>query len=377
MGNKTRRKGQKRRVTRRKGGAIDKLPDVTDAMTLVEFESKYDVFYIRAHGGLLSTQFTVPRNTYLLHSVPSTLSCTFPVDDERLDRFYKPEGRYNASNSYGIIEPNETDDHFMKFVKNPKSLFEYTYSKRNLAEFHRFNDDRIPARTSIYEPYDSVNDITLQFYSHSVVSSAEGGVTHFIAPGIFKIPISNGIKKLRDNYLEVINSLRTSPHIDSELEKVDRDFISKKENLLHLIANKDKYTVELSELLSMPQLQPAKGKKRLVIIHACKSAPSATEKEKKAVRRRSIERVIGSELLREPLENNVPEVAPFVPRSVLVNRATPTWNTLLGYNMMPVNGQIVFNVPPPKKSVTKNLTPKKSSGLKGLAGIFATKPKMP
>lgn len=358
MVSKTRRKNQKGRgnTRKRRGGAIYRLRNVTDAMTLAEFERLYDVFYISAHGGLESKEFSVPKDTYLLHSIPSTFKCFLAANDTKLDRFYQPEDKYNTSNAYGLLEDGE--EHFMKFIKNPKIVFPHIYNKSQLSEIVKFTNNRFAEVTSIYEPDDFVNDVLLQFYSYSVEPTAAGGITHFIAPGIFKIPMSYNIKRIRDEYLFTIQSMRGVPKdvIDAELKAKDTKFINLKGNLIKSIIERERRReFKLSSLLKMPELQAAPGKKRLLIIHACKST-FANNTTKKQIRRQSLSRFLYPALFKN---NNELPPTEFVPRSVLVNTATPTWNNMQGLNMFPADGQIVINTPPPPRTANK-----KKEGLK-------------
>lgn len=61
----------KARTRTRYGGAIHSLPDVQSGMKYKEFITKYDVFYIVAHGMYVDTPYKVPSNTFLLNMAPS------------------------------------------------------------------------------------------------------------------------------------------------------------------------------------------------------------------------------------------------------------------------------------------------------------------
>lgn len=368
MGNKTRRKGQKRRRTRRKGGAINKLPNIPNSMTLAEFEDKYDVFYVSAHGGLLDSDFIVPENTYLLHSVPSTYVCKMAGDDERLNRFYTPTDKYN-NNSYD-------NDNFMSFIRNPRIVFETIYTPNNnvVSLFGANNIVKQQSKvTSIYEPADEVPDVILQFYSYYVQPTAETGSSHFIAPGIFKIPMTKNTKYLRDSSLAAIARMTRegAPKdvLERELAAKDSEFLKLPENLLApIIKSTGKHTFKLSELLTFRELGAGRtsagdSKKRLFIIHACKSMMGSNNSVKGRRRAESVNRI----------------------RATRVRRANLLSQFLRARNQLE-NQERRESAPPPSPPAvappaaaaapTKSATgTKKPSGW--ATGFFASKPKKP
>jgi hypothetical protein len=311
MGNKTRRRGQKRRGTRRKGGAINKLPNIPNSMTLAEFEDKYDVFYISAHGGILDTNISVPGNTYLMHSIPSTYVCKLAGDDEKLNRFYKP----SSGNDDAYDE-----DNFMEFIRNPRIVFETIYRQDNQLVSRVFatnnnNFKRQSKITSIYEPGDEVPDVILQFYSYFVQATAEGGASHFIAPGIFKIPMSTNIKSVRDKSLDAIRRMTSegAPRsiLERELTAKDNEFIQLSGNLLGPIKKRTgKNTFRLSELLEFRELAAGRtstgeSKKRLFIIHACKSMSGIANNDRCRRRAASVNRIRDSLLFRSNIPSQI------------------------------------------------------------------------
>lgn len=294
MARKTlKRNGYRRRYTRKRGGVDNKLPGIPPKMKLKDFEAQWDVFYIRAHGGLILEEFTVPENTFILHTVPSTIPCTLYVNSEPLDRFYK-----GNDNTPGY------DDEFMEFIHNPRGVFPFIFNKLPSAA-------SLPDVTGIYEPKDKVEDIMLQFASHIVEfkNMKSGGKTHFIVPGIFKIPMSRGVKGERDRTIRDINrklaSGMPSEMLLVELKKANSDFIKIKDNLLKPIIERysGKNSFLLSKILSEPELQPSAGKKRFVIVHACKSLSGPnnnnTRAVKKLIRQKSINRILDSFLSKE------------------------------------------------------------------------------
>lgn len=277
---------RKRHHTHKRGGAINKLPGIPNGMKLRDFLSKWDVFYIRAHGGLLESKFKVPNNTYILHTVPSSLACTFRVNSEQLDKFYE-----------GNDDTLGFEDEFMEFIEEPRSVFPFIY--KNIPKM-----EHLPDVTSIYEPDDRVYDVTLSFASHTVreENMASGGVTHFIVPGIFKLPMSTEVKRERNAGVRNIARKLGMPRdkLQEELTKKDREFIELRSNLLKEIMkrNPGRHQFDLSEILRQPELQAAPGKKRFIIVHACKSTMGLPNNLKRLVRRNSINRIIESDLSR-------------------------------------------------------------------------------
>jgi hypothetical protein len=290
MARKTMKKRTGRHHTRKRGGAINKLPGIPKGMKLRDFLSKWDVFYIRAHGGLLPSKFKVPNNTYILHTVPSSLACTFRVNSEQLDKFYE-----------GNDETLGFEEEFMEFIEDPRSVFPFIY--KNVPK-----KANLPDITSIYEPDDKVYDVSLSFASHTVrdENMASGGITHFIVPGIFKLPMSAEVKRERNAGFRNITSKLDMPRnrLQEELTKKDREFIAQKSNLLKgiIARNPGKYNYDLSEIISQPELQASAGKQRFIIVHACKSIiglpPNNLAQTKKRVRSESINRIIDSNLAR-------------------------------------------------------------------------------
>jgi hypothetical protein len=298
MVNKTVKHRQKRRAKthKRRGGAIDKLPDIKKG-DLVDFNNNWDVIYIRAHGLLLDSTFEVPPDKYILNSVPSTQSCYFPVDSPVLDGFY--------TDDFG------TD--FMEFIANPRVIFRNIYSPSMVGNLRKKGESS-PV-TSIYEPGDVVNDVLLQFESHVVAKNniATKGITHFIVPGIFKLPIPNFTKHLRDTLIRRVRSRLSMNNeaLKGELMSADDEFIRAPGNLLTSIVarNRDRKDYNLTELLSMPELQPADGKKLFVIVHACKSSHSANN-VKARIRRASVNRILASENRRAAPSVGLSDVPP-------------------------------------------------------------------
>ncbi len=286
MMRKTVKRGHRRRHTHKRGGAINRLPGIPKGMELRDFLSKWDVFYIRAHGGLLPSKFKVPNNTYILHTVPSSIACTFRVNSEQLDKFYE-----------GNDDTLGFEDEFMEFIEEPRSVFPFIY--KNVPK-----KENLPDVTSIYEPDDKVYDVSLSFASHTVRAEnmASGGITHFIVPGIFKLPMSAEVKRERNAGVRNITSKLNMPRnrLQEELTKKDREFIAQKSNLLKgiIARNPGKYNYDLSEILSQPELQASAGKQRFIIVHACKSVMGLSKNMKRLVRSDSINRIINSDLSR-------------------------------------------------------------------------------
>ena len=335
MGNKTRRNGQKRRTTRRSGGAIDKLPGVTNATELDDFNRDWDVIYIRAHGLILPDPLDVPADTFILNSIPSTMTCLFPVRDPAFDSFYA--GDYN--------------DDFIDFIRDPKATFRHIYTRRHLPTSKERKE--VSEITSIYEPDDIIYDTLLQFKSH-VVPKAEystKGATHFIVPGIFKLPIPQQTKTERNKLIRRVNLQRnilSNAAVQALLNNADSTYVGEAGNLLNPIIKREKvkeYT--LSNLLTFPELQPAPGKKLFIIIHACRSANMPNDK-KRMVRRNSVNRILASEAARAAAAAPPPPVAP---AAVAVGPAAT----------------------PPARSAQDPL----ARSLPGLVGMFASKTKKP
>ncbi len=289
MVRRTLKKNGRRRHTRKRGGATNKLPGIPKGMKLRDFLSKWDVFYIRAHGGLLPTQFKIPNNTYILHTVPSSIACTFPVNSEQLDIFYT-EDRYSGF-----------EGEFMDFIQDTRSVFPSVYKSVPM-------NTNVPDITSIYEPDDEVYDVSLSFASHTVKreNMARGGITHFIVPGIFKLPMSKSVKSQRDSIISNIRSKLRMPNerLQAALNERDEEFISAESNLLKGIIERNggKKSYDLSKLISEPELQASPGKERFIIVHACKSIVGLPENESrniiKRVRSESVNRIRKSNLAR-------------------------------------------------------------------------------
>jgi len=282
MVSKTRKRNQKRRATRRKGGAIDKLPNITNRTTLKEFNENYDVIYIRAHGLLLNTKFTVPKDTYILNSVPSTKTCVLSVRSATLNKFYE----------------NDYAEDFMSFIKKPRNVFPSIYNPAMIETLRRSGESA--EVTSIYEPGEkNIYDVLLQFKSHVVPTEdvATKGVTHFIVPGIFKLPIARAVKnrrnELSDSIVRMLSMRRPSTNVEKELIKANREFTSLRGNLLNAISSRhrDRKEFHLSELLTFDEFKPAKGKKLFIIIHACRST-SLPNAHIRRVRAESMNRII-------------------------------------------------------------------------------------
>jgi hypothetical protein len=317
MVSKTRRNNQKGRsfTRKRRGGAINKLRNIPAGMTLKEFEDKYDVFYISAHGGLLKEKIKVPGMTYLLHSIPSTLVCKMAGDDEKLDRFYSPSDKYN-DNGYN-------DDNFMSFIRSPRIVFETIYKPNNELVGNLFvnpnnkrykNLIRQSKITSIYEPGDEVRDVILQFYSYYVQPTAAAGTSHFIAPGIFKIPMTPKTKNIRDvSFADIRRLGPTAPEevVKSKLSQADSDFTNLPENILgKIVSRTGMNTFKLSDLLNFRELDAGKSstgedKKRLFIIHACKSMMEKNNNDEGRARSESVNRVKMTRILNANLPSQL------------------------------------------------------------------------
>ena len=286
MGNKTRKHSKKRKGTRRRGGAIDKLPGVNDRTELEDFNREWDVIYIRAHGALLEGQLDVPPNTYILNSIPSTLACLFPVTDRSLNSFY-------AGDDY--------DTDFIDFIHNPQATFRHIYRRQHLPTTKEQKE--ISEITAIYEPGDRIYDALLQFKSHVVPKAEFGtrGKTHFIVPGIFKLPIPKQTKTERNKLIVRVNSqLHTLSNVAIQklLNTADSNFVKQAGNLLNPIIEREGASeYNLSQLLTFPELQPTPGKKLFIIIHACRSS-SLPNAERRVVRAKSVNRIIASEAAR-------------------------------------------------------------------------------
>ena len=289
--------------TRKRGGAINKLPGIPKGMKLAKFRSEWDVFYIRAHGSLDPDVYEVPANTYILHTVPSTIPCTFRVNSEQLDKFYM-----GNDNTLGYNEE------FMEFIEDPRSVFPSIY--KDLP-----NNASVPDITSIYEPNDLVSDVILSFASHVVRKQdmAQGGSTHFIVPGIFKLPMSKAVKSERNSSIRDIQRKlnMNNTKLQKELTEKDTEFINLRENLLKpiLARNPGITHFNLSEIIKQPELQASAGKERFIIVHACKSLtgldsdPKKKEIIKASLRRASVNRIRNAELARSLEKLRITEAA--------------------------------------------------------------------
>lgn len=281
--------------TRKKGGSVQSLPGVTEYMTLEAFEYKWDVFYITAHGGITDDIITVPNNTYILNTAPTTESCRLHPDLARFGILYK--NKRKSVTSY--------TENFMNYITNPKDIAPFLYNLTNIMNYDPASN-YIPLVTSIYESDDTILDMKFTFSSHVVPNEnqAKMGISHFVVPGIFKIPISYKAKRLRNKLLrntrkKIKDKLETSI-IEDALSKADSKFLKLKENLVNkikkefgIVGNK----ILLSNILNSTYLQPSKGKKRLILIHACKKFEyTHTNQNKQIQRRYSLSRILTSEL---------------------------------------------------------------------------------
>jgi hypothetical protein len=283
--------GKPRRMTRKRaphhGGATNRLPGISEDTTLAEFEAEWDVFYIAAHGALLSKNITVPRDTYILNTVPSLSACRLKRTDRRLNKFY--ENKYNAN--------------FMNFIRNPKTLVESLYNANILTLMQQYNANEINPKTSIYEPTDEVHDMIFSFKSHIVPSAqrATRGHTHFAAAGIFKLPISSAAKELKARHWREIGLLSlagTTPNAEmtEKLQAANTEYMNIPENIIgKIIASSGGQTeFTLSTLMGRPELQPTPGKKRFIIVHSCKRLHGINKNTAKQIRAESRGRIIAS-----------------------------------------------------------------------------------
>ena len=289
------------------GGATNKLPGISDDMTLEEFEEQWDVFYITAHGALLTKNIIVPEDTYILNTVPSLSACRLKRTDPRLNRFY--EDAYQTN--------------FMNFIKNPKELVESLYNKTDIIPYiFQPNLQESTPKTSIYEPADNIHDIILRFKSHMVPlkNRATRGHTHFAATGIFKLPISRETKILKNKHFRdigiasllrseinegtksrlkaagiAVNKKLTNDEMTSKLALANREYQSQPDNLISkIIGNSSQTDFKLSALMAHPELQASPGKKRLIIVHTCKRAHGINNATAKRIRAESRGRIVAS-----------------------------------------------------------------------------------
>jgi hypothetical protein len=291
---------------RKKGGATKKLPGVTYDTTLEEFENKWDVFYISAHGGILNDTINLSKNTYILNTAPTTEVCRMHPDLKRFGILYD-------NNDKSVISYKEN---FMNFAKKPRTLVPFLYKRSQIIEYKPANSN-IPLVTSIYESGDEIYDMSFAFSSHVVKNEnqATKGITHFIVPGIFKLPISKYVKNVRNELLKdtrgKVKEKLPSKELEKVLETANTTFINLEENLLKDIKSElgvNKNELLLSDILNSSKLQPDAGKKRLILIHACKVIlEKHNEEHKKAHRRFSVGRIIQSELNRAKQEINQSE----------------------------------------------------------------------
>ena len=292
----------KPRIGTQYGGAVHSLPDVQSGMKYKEFISKYDVFYIVAHGMYVDTSYKVPSNTFLLNMAPSGYIC---MHNEKVEQIFYEETSGEGNNA-GLYATS-----FWDFIQNPVGTKHDPY-------LPVYDPKQAPTnmniKTAIYEPDDNVPDQELIFQNHGFF----GGI------GVFKVPIpehilklklknSDTIMKLKRKEIELLQKENTTvsvnmimPIVDtiikSELTKMDSHFLNLKQNLFGPILNRrersgvdEPHKIHLSELLMQPELNSNPGKKRLFIIQSCRNIPynatiSATEMATKLrdIRRRSI-----------------------------------------------------------------------------------------
>jgi hypothetical protein len=295
MVRKTRKNGDCRRSTKKKGGARKKLPGVTEEMTLEEFEKKWDVFYISAHGGISDDTITMAKNTYILNTTPTTEVCRMHPDLKKLGILYENDNKHVIS--------YKSD--FMEAIRKPRLIVPFLYKRSQLTDYKPGSND-IPLVTSIYEPSDEIYDMTFVFNSHVVKNENQEtkGITHFVVPGIFKLPMSKHVKNVRNELLKDTRGKIKEKLPEKELEKIlenaNTSYIKLEENLLKDIKSElgiKENKLLLSDILNSSYLQPSIGKKRLILIHACKSIIGKHNEENiKAHRRYSLSRIILSEL---------------------------------------------------------------------------------
>ena len=303
MVRKTRKTGNCRRSTKKKGGATKKLPGVTQEMTLEEFEKKWDVFYISAHGGILDNTIKLLDNTYILNTAPTTELCHMHPDLKKFGILYE-------NNNKDVISYKQN---FMEAIKKPRLIVPFLYKRSQISDYTP-GANNIPLVTSIYEPKDELYDMTFVFNSHVVKNENEAtkGISHFVVPGIFKLPISKTVKNVRNELLKDTRGKIKEKLPEKELEKIlenaNTSYIKLEENILKDIKSElgiKENKLLLSDILNSSYLKPGEGKKRLIIIHACKEIIGKHNEENvKARRRQSISRIITSELNRYKKEIN-------------------------------------------------------------------------
>ncbi len=302
---RTRVKRTKRSRRRLQGGSVHKLPNINTIATnsrakriskLKEFESKYDVFFIVAHGAILPTKsYTVPSapETYILNLSASGCDLTH---NERLERIFY--GNTN-DNSINIMNSGDYEAYFWNFL-NPE------YTAKNKPIFFNPNDPTAniegQEKTAIYTPGEQVPDNSLEFINRDFF----GGI------GVFKVPIHPIVlqKKIKfskdfdiemnklidDNKLSIPNYGKDStkmtpqeiqarnaaieqlkPQLSTFVKEKDKEFINLEGNRFKTIlerrnrqGKRTPYSMNLSELIQEPELQPGPGKKRLIILQTCR-----------------------------------------------------------------------------------------------------------
>lgn len=275
------RRAQSRTRKLSRGGAVAVLPNVERIATAVQprvgtrkktrlemFNDEYDVFFIAAHGTLLQdSNYVVPPDTYI--SNLSASGCEL-VHNEELERvFYSISSGNNESsaNTYSY------DTDFWNYLTTPK------YNTKI-----KPNNNSSKPTTSIYEPGDSVPDNSLSFLNTIFF----GGI------GIFKVPIPEYVlttkKRLAKKFIDALDTLHSRkqlrvtpqglPVFTKEfqyfLDDLSVEFIRTTGNLFHPILKRqgpevvNPFECTLSKLLKEPELQPAPGKKRLIILQTCR-----------------------------------------------------------------------------------------------------------
>jgi hypothetical protein len=303
----TRKNRKLGRHSRKSGGATKKFPGVTNETTLEEFEREWDVFYISAHGGILDDTIKVPENTYILSTTPTTELCHMHPDLKKLGILYENNNAKDISYK----------QNFMNFAKKPRLLVPFLYKRSQIATY-RPGSNNIPLVTSIYEPKDEIQDMSFAFSSHVVKkeNQATKGITHFVVPGIFKLPMSKSVKTTRNELLkntrEKVKAEILVKDLETLLEKANTEYIGLNENLVKDIKkelNIEDNKLLLSQILHSKHTQASPGKKRFFLIHTCKEIIGKhNEEHKKSHRSVSVGRIIKSEVARLKSPESIEEI---------------------------------------------------------------------
>lgn len=233
---------------RLRGGKVNVLPDAGD--TYEELMSKYNIFYIGAHGcieGLRRVE--VPPDTFILNTASSGQTCG--KEFELFDLIYETDNFKKADT--------------FRYLKEPKTKDKIIHPERS---------------PPYYEPGDIMYDTKLTFNNHVSQESAI-----IVDTGIFKIPIRKEIygqfqqmlgdfTPLKLAYLSKPTDIKLKERAEAFQKKVQGVIYSYPENLISpYLTERGVTSLYLSELWNNPELHKIffePGKRTIFLTFVCR-----------------------------------------------------------------------------------------------------------